>query len=299
MLRFKKLQLEDRDIMLPYLKNYRFKTYEYSFLTLYLWRRYCNAEYTIFMDTLIIKKTRGAVGSYFMQPIGYKKENLQCILSELKGVQQAAENMPYLFREVEEDFLNDLKELYNEDLKFIEDKNNFDYIYDEVALSTLSGKKYHSKKNHYNYFINNYKYEIKDIREDGVINDCINFDLYWNEERDSLANELLYEYMGIKDVLLNIDSFNLCGMAVYVDGKIAGFTIGEKVNKDMAIIHIEKGNRDYQGIYTFINKVFAQKYLSDVKYINREEDLGIEGLRNAKASYHPIKLEKKYIVNIP
>ena len=79
---------------------------------------------------------------------------------------------------------------------------------------------------------------------------------------------------------------------------MVGFTIGEKANSEMAIIHIEKGDPDFKGAYTFINKVFAEKYLSDVKYINREEDLGIEGLRKAKTSYHPVKLERKYIVDI-
>lgn len=299
MLRFKKLELEDRDKILPFINKHNFKTYEYSFLTLYLWRKYCNIEYCIFKDTLIIKKSETGKGFYFMQPVGYKKENLYSILVELKEIQRNTDNIPYLFREIEEDFLADLREVYDNEIKAIEDIDNFDYIYDEIALSTLPGKKYHAKKNHYNHFINTYKYEVRDINQEEVIKDCIDFDYRWNEDRDSLTEELTHEYEGIKDVLLNIDSFNICGMAVYVDEKIAGFTIGEKLNNDMAIIHIEKGSRDYRGIYAFINKVFAEKYLSDIKYINREEDLGVEGLRSAKTSYHPIKLEKKYIVNLP
>lgn len=87
-------------------------------------------------------------------------------------------------------------------------------------------------------------------------------------------------------------------MAVYVNDKISAFTIGEKVNNDMAIIHIEKADSDIRGLYAYINKTFVEQYLNDITYINREQDLGIEGLRKAKLSYNPVKIEMKYSVKI-
>ena len=80
-----------------------------------------------------------------------------------------------------------------------------------------------------------------------------------------------------------------------MDEKIVAFSLGEKLNDDLAVIHIEKADVHYSGVYSFINKTFVDRNFSDVKIINREQDLGIEGLRKSKLSYHPFKLEKKYI----
>ncbi len=87
-------------------------------------------------------------------------------------------------------------------------------------------------------------------------------------------------------------------MVVYVNDKLSAFTIGERVNDDMAIVHIEKADSSINGLYAFINKTFVEECFSDVPFINREQDLGIEGLRKAKLTYQPIKLEPKYTVNI-
>jgi hypothetical protein len=298
MLKFKALDIDDKDLFDSYLKEYPFNTYEYSFTTLYFWRKYCNIEYTILNGALIIKKHLNLLGTYFMQPIGYTKESLSEIIGELKNYQKSSVDMPYLFREVEEKFLEDMQSIYKDTLHIEEDEDNFDYIYDSKALATLSGNKLHSKKNHYNHFIKHFEYEIKSIKEDEVASDCINFEYEWACERKGESKELCFEYQGIKDTLKHADKLGVEGLAVYVDNKMAGFTIGEKVNDDMAIIHVEKGKKEYNGIYAFINKTFVEEYFMDVKFINREEDLGIEGLRTAKMSYHPVKLEKKYLINI-
>ncbi len=95
-----------------------------------------------------------------------------------------------------------------------------------------------------------------------------------------------------------MDVLGLEGMGLYIDGEIAGFSIGEKFSDNMAIVHIEKANKDLRGAYTFVNKAFVENYFSDVPIINREQDLGIEGLRKAKLSYSPLDFEKKYMVDI-
>jgi hypothetical protein len=84
-----------------------------------------------------------------------------------------------------------------------------------------------------------------------------------------------------------------------VESKIVAFTIGERMNDNTGIIHIEKASSSTRGSYAFVNKTFVENYLSDVKYINREQDLGIPGLRKAKKSYHPVKMGEKYCVDIP
>ncbi|WP_207752944.1 DUF2156 domain-containing protein [Clostridium yunnanense] len=298
MIQFKTLELSDKDIFQKYLKDYKFSTYEYSYLTLYLWKNLFKVEFGFCQGALIIKKTEKHTGTYFMEPIGYTNDNLRSIINELINIKKDDSNIRTLFRDIEENFLIKLKELYGEELVIEEDEDNFDYIYETEKLATLSGKKLHSKKNKYNQFVKSYKYEIRDIRDEKVIEDCIAFETKWNIEKDQLDEQLVIEEQGVKEVLENLESLNAIGIAVYVDDEIVGFTIGEIVNDNMAIIHIEKGNIDYQGIYAFINRSFVSEYLGDIKYINREEDRGIPGLRKAKLAYQPIRLERKYIVNI-
>jgi uncharacterized protein len=298
MVNFKPLALEDKELFLEYLKDYDFNTYEYSFSTLYLWRKLCNVEYAIIKDAIIVRKTEKSFGTYFMQPIGYKKENLKYIIDILMGIKKEDKNIKCLFRDIEKTFLDDLKELFPNDVCFCEDINNFDYIYKREELMTLKGNRFHKKRNHYNQFLNSYEYVVKDFDEEKVLDDCREFAVAWNENKEEMSRQLEYELEGIKDLLQNYKALDLQGMAVYVNDGIIGFTIGEKVNNKMAIIHIEKANADFRGIYNFINKTFIERYYSDLEFINREEDLGVEGLREAKSSYHPVKLEKKYIASM-
>ncbi|NSW89749.1 MAG: DUF2156 domain-containing protein [Firmicutes bacterium] len=295
---FKKLELDDRDIFQRYLGDYRFNTYEYSFLTLYIWRKMLNVEFGIIDDALIIKKSTKKTGTYFMQPVGYRKESLKSIVLKLNSIRKNDENFKNLFRDIEIPFLYELLDIFEGKICFCEDINNFDYICNSEDLILLSGKKFHRKKNQYNQFINNYKYEIKDFNDSKVIEDCIKFSGTWFHERGNNDCLLRYELESIEEVLPKSGLLGIKGMAVYVDGHLAGFTAGEKVNSNMGVIHFEKGDLSYNGIYSFINKTFVEKYFSDVKFVNMQEDMGIKGLRKAKKAYNPVKLEKKFIVNL-
>lgn len=297
-MKFKKLKIEDKEILDQYISKHKFKTYEYSFTTLYLWRNMCGVEYAVVDDGLIIKKHQVGKGEYFMVPVGYDRDKLPEIINKLKDYKSKSYDMQNLFRDVEEDFLEEFKELFDGNIEYMEDIDNFDYIYETEKLISLSGKKYHSKKNHYNTFVSSYSYRVADMKEEGVAKDCIEFDRFWNENRNTSTAQLDYELDGTIDLIENRENLNIEGMAVYVEDKVVGFTIGEKINEDMVVIHIEKGDFNYKGVYAFINKTFLEKYFSKVKYVNREEDLGVVGLRKAKSSYHPVKYEKKFIVNI-
>lgn len=297
MIEFKPLDLNDGKIFIKYLNDYNFNTYEYSFLNLYLWRKYCKVEYAIIKDALVIKKTDENKGSFFMQPLGYSDENLYDIVNELIEYKKK-NNAKFLFGDIEEPFLEVLKRRYGDNIQYYKDIKNFDYIYEAKKLINLNGNKLRKRKSQYNQFIMDYSFELKDIHDKEVSKDCINFAKLWFKNQNHKSSQLAFEVEGIKDVLNNLKDLNAIGMAVYVYGNIAGFTIGEKVNRRMAIIHIEKGDISYKGIYAFINRTFAKKYLKNIIYINRQEDIGIEGLRRAKLAYDPIRLEKKYLVNI-
>jgi hypothetical protein len=203
--------------------------------------------------------------------------------------------MKYLFKDAEIDFVQEIKNTFGNTYNIEEDRDNFDYIYESSKLISLSGKKLHSKKNHYNNFIKNNKYETVEINNK-IIEDCMKTACDWCKINEC-KGYLKYELKAIQELLLHTEELDFIGMAVYVDEKISAFTIGEKMNEDMAIIHIEKASTEINGLYAFVNKTFIEKYFSNIPYINREQDLGKEGLRNAKLSYQPVKLEPKFIVS--
>ncbi|HHW49771.1 MAG TPA: DUF2156 domain-containing protein [Clostridiaceae bacterium] len=298
MAEFKPLELSDMDLFHKYLGEYSFSTYEYTFLTLYIWRKMCNVAYSIIDDALIIKKSTKSTGSYFMQPLGYTKESLKNIVIKLDEIRKSRTDFKSLFRDVELPFINELIDNFGYNICICEDVNNFDYIYSSKQLISLSGRKYHRKKNLYNQFIKKYHYEVRELHDKYVIKDCIDFAEDWYYSREKKDEQLGFELESIKDILANREILNIKGIAVYVDGRIAGFSIGEKANSKMAIVHIEKGNLEYTGIYSFLNKTLVEKYFKDVNFINRQEDLGIAGLRKAKMSYNPVRLEKKFIVDL-
>lgn len=295
---FNKFTLGDKELLEKYIYPYRFLSCEYSFTTLYIWREACDIQYGIYKDALIIKKKDFKGNYHFMQPLGYKEEDLKDILKYLSKYKKE-NNMKYIFKDLEEDFVQKIKDLCkeNQDISIIEDIDNFDYLYESEKLIKLSGKKLHRKKNHYNSFVREYDYKIKDINGEEVITAVINATEKWYSENKNDDKMLYYETKAIKDIAKNIEFLNLKGMAVYIDDEVVGFTLGEKLNDKLAVIHVEKGDINYKGIYSFINRTFIDKYFSDVEIINREQDLGIEGLRKAKLSYSPLKLEKKFIIS--
>lgn len=291
MLDFKPLTLDDKDIFDKYLKPYSFETCEYSFTNLFIWRKACDIQYTIYNDVLIIKKMDFDGSHHFMQPLGYKKENLKDIVDMLIS-HRSLLDLNYIFKDAEEPFLKELLDIYGDTLTIEEDRDNFDYIYESNKLINLSGSKLHKKKNHYNYFVKNYDYRTCEITDE-LIPTCIKTAREWCHKH-MCKGYLLYELKSIEELLKNSSKLDFIGMAVFVKDKLAAFTIGEKVNEDMAIIHIEKADADIRGLYNFVNRAFIQNYFSNVPLINREQDLGIEGLRKAKLSYAPCKLAKKF-----
>jgi len=295
---FKKLALEDKNNIDKYISPYKFSSCEYSFTSLYIWKDACDIQYTIYKNTLILKKKDFDGNYHFMQPIGYNKEDLGEIIEELKAYRKD-NNMKYLFKDLEESFIEEFKLLLYEKNAFCikEDRDNFDYLYEAQKLMTLSGKKLHSKKNHYNAFTKSYNYEVVEINDESVINDVIVAAQKWYEETNEKDIKLYYEFMAIKDIVNNMHLLNLNGVAVYVDGKVAAFSIGESLNEKLAVIHIEKGDKNINGIYSFISKTLIDKCFNDAEIINREQDLGIDGLRKSKMSYYPLRLEKKFILS--
>ena len=122
-------------------------------------------------------------------------------------------------------------------------------------------------------------------------------DLWREQKGDNVEEHLDYEVKGIHEILKNCSSLSIRMGGIYIDGNLEAFTIGSyNAREDMAIIHIEKANPEIRGLYQFINQQFLIHEFADTSLVNREDDLGLEGLRKAKLSYNPIGYARKYQV---
>lgn len=172
-------------------------------------------------------------------------------------------------------------------------RDSFEYIYTREALSSLSGKKYHSKRNHIAKFSKDYNWQYKSL-EDADIPKVRYFADKWYE--GTKDEGLITEKKALNFLLSNRELLGVKGGMIMVEEKIVAFTLGSPINNTLFDIHYEKADKDFLTAYAVINREFAKNELMDYKLINREEDLGIEGLRKAKLSYKPKILLEKHVV---
>jgi hypothetical protein len=187
-------------------------------------------------------------------------------------------------------------------LTFEADRPNFDYVYDAEELKELRGKKFHGKRNHLNFFLANYTYEYSGLTEENA-DEVMGFIRAFNERKDlppeSHEWELLdMEMQAMEDVVRNLRQVDYLTGAIRIDGKLEALSIGGFLGKKCVTVHVEKANIEYRGLYQAINNEFVKHMPDHIKLINREEDMGIPGLRKAKLSYNPVKMIEKYIVKI-
>ena len=286
------ISYEDKNLINYYSKFVTTLSYEYSFNSLYLWKDLCQTNVGTIYDTLVVQKYDEDNGFFFMMPYSDNTESLYKTLDYLK---YNYADFKYLLGDIDDNYLNFLKKRYT--IEFLENKNSSEYIYLTNDLINLKGKKYHKKRNHYNNFINLYNFSSSPINSEKIITDCLTLLSSWKNKKCICSKELLIEPLAIKNILYSLNDLSLSSIAVYVDAVLAGFSIGEIFN-DSAIIHIEKCNTDYRGIYAFINNEFLKSSFKDTKYVNREEDCGHRGLQKSKESYHPYKILNKYFIKI-
>jgi len=205
-----------------------------------------------------------------------------------------AKGYPLVLKSVPEDIKNEIENAMPGKIIFREDLNNFDYVYLARDLIELKGKKFRQKRNHINKFLKSYEYQYENM-SDNNLDECLKTELTWlSQQSNSEDQSILEEKQAVGEAIKNFHELKLTGGVIRVHGKVRAFSLGELLNPDMAVIHIEKANTDYAGSFNMINWLFALNAWSNVTYINREEDMGIPGLRKAKISYNPIKMVKKY-----
>lgn len=302
-----KIRLEDREKLQEYLYGYRYGTSGLSFSSLYMWRDINYFTWEIFEDYMCIvgmshlELEDGIILPFMEVPLTktgtYEPEKLRkCVLQAKEKIEDAG--YPFCMRLVPFPLIEELERAFPGKLKYQADRDNYDYLYKKEDLIELRGRSLHKKKNHMNFFMKNYQYEYKEMTSD-MADDAMRFIAEFNSKKDIPPHErelLLMEEKAMQDVFENLEDAKYTGGAIYIDGKIEALSVGGKINKNTMGVHIEKANTDYRGLYQVINMEFCKHMPKEIIYMNREEDMGLPGLRKAKLSYKPVKLVEKYIV---
>ena len=294
MLSFSPIKLSDREEMDKYLLLDGDVMTDRSFSALYIWQdfyrtRKCVKDGMLYLTTGT--GTRGVMS--YMVPLG--AGNLGQALGEI-AEHAKTHGEKYVITSITPAKKEQIEAICPDRFTFFSDRDYFDYIYSPEDLTSLVGKKFHSKRNFINRFKNLYNgrwaYTELGTERDGE-EICAFLD-HWNEQKSENADDYAKEIAAITRGLYEFSELGLLGGVLRLDGSIIAFTMASPMNADTMDVMIEKADQSIDGAYQMINNQFAIHNFSGFKYINREEDLGIEGLRKAKLSYHPVFLSERY-----
>ena len=287
MLEFKEITLEDKPHLDKILGNSKDVSCENTFVNLFVWQGAYNNKIAFKNGNLFIKYGKGSEENYRLPVGGNLEDGLREIISHCGG------KYPTFWNPVTEDFSR-LPKWFLDRYEIIPTRDSFDYIYLQKDLAELSGKKYHSKRNHISAFSKKYDWHYEDITEENIQKVRICAEKWYNENSDRLNKYALVERDGVLKVLQNMDYLKVNGGAIFVKDEAVAFTLGTPINDRVFDIFAEKALPEFAEGYAVINNRFA-KQLSGYKYINREDDMGLEGLRRAKLSYKPAVILEKYV----
>jgi len=275
------LNLSMRETLHPLFQKLGEGISEFTFANLYLFRNIHQYRVSMLAGELLLISGVDGNDSFFMLPFGLPEAQLLNQLFEkfhtMKCVSPAqVEVLTALGYEIEED------------------RDNFDYLYRRKDLAELAGRKFHKKRNLIKGFLNNYSYEGRPLLEIHK-NDVLEILEKWRLNRDEPG-----DYEAAKEALEKAEELQLCGGIYYVDGRPVAYSLGEELACGKSfVIHFEKAVDEYKGLWQFINQAFASILPEQYETVNREQDLGNAGLRQAKLSYQPIEFVKKFKAIVP
>lgn len=296
MIDFTEIHIKDKQLFDKYLVKFNTQASEFTFTNFFMWRALYKFRYAEIEGFLCVIASPENEEPYALTPIGNGDiEAFKRAVGALKGYFSAM-GKETVFKKVPESELHRYSGLAEDVKGIFEDRDNSDYIYLTNDLINLKGKKFDGKRNHINRFKKEHVHEYQPLSAE-LAGECKRIMNDWCEARDCDCQRGGYcdKYANI-EVLDNIESLGVKGALIKVDGRYEAFTIGELINADTAVIHIEKAKTSINGLFTFINQQFCEHEWEGTTYINREQDLGQEGLRKSKLSYNPVTLLKKFTI---
>ena len=295
MLPFREITLEDKQAVEACGAHYNYHLCERCFVDLFMWRSHYGTQ-ICFRDGFLLVKMTPLDGGHdcYLAPIG--EGDLGGALDALEA-DAAERGIPFQLVSIAEPMIERIEAVRPEKYSFSHDtEDGDDYIYLAEKLRTLSGKKLQSKRNLVNRFKTAYegRWSYEDMTTENV-KDAFGYHIRWCNQNGCAQNrDFQGETCAIVQALHNFSALALKGGLLRLDGEVIAFTFGCRATPDMYVVQIEKADHTIPGAYQMINQQFVLRNCDDVEYVNREEDLGIEGLRKAKKSYYPVMRGVKY-----
>ena len=263
-------------------------TSDYAFANLYGWAEHYGLAWRI--DHGLVWIRQSIPQDIFWAPVGDWTKVDWSALPCMAG--------PARFTRVPEALLALWREAFGDRLRATEARDHFDYVYSVPELVELKGNKFHKKKNLLHQFEKSNIFEYTPMQAD-CVEEVLDMQAEWHGWQEHPSEALEAENQAISRVLKNFDRLgNLSGGTIRVGGKVVAYTVGESLNKNTIVIHFEKGDTRFKGIYQAINNHFLAAQEDRFELVNREQDLGDEGLRKAKLSYNPVQFMQKYDVEL-
>jgi hypothetical protein len=289
---FKPIEIQHKEIFSRFFLQDPPKTSELTFTNLFIWRHHYNLLWRQWENCLLIILKPQGISPFCLPPIGpgSKGKALDILCEQLKHITSELK-----ICRVSEKFVENYVD-HDRYASFF-DRDNSDYVYRSADLIRLSGRKYHKKKNLLNRFIKNFAFNYRKL--DIELVECLlDMQEKWCQIKECAdKSDLLAEDYAIYEALTHFEELDYQGCAIEINSRIEAFSLGEPLNTDTAVIHFEKANPEIPGLYNAINQLFCSNEWSDIEYINREQDMGIEGLRKAKESYNPHHMVNKYTLS--
>lgn len=305
MLQFRELTYADRELVQSYTIGAECRNCDYNFINLMSWQFIYHAQIAIHRDHLFIRFESDGHSAY-LPPLTRPPYDCatmgeayaQALLDLVEHTQQAGEN--FRIMGACEGMLARFERVLPGKFSATADPSYTDYLYDREALATLAGKKLQPKRNHANRFERTYpNYEYRPLTPD-LVQECWRLEEQWAAAHSESSARLNAddEQHSMRRVFKHWDELGAIGGAILVEGRVVAFTFGGPINYDTFDVCCEKADTSYEGAYAIINREFVRHLPEQYLLINREEDLGLEGLRRAKLSYQPKHLLQKYTITI-
>ncbi|MCM0083710.1 phosphatidylglycerol lysyltransferase domain-containing protein [Geomonas sp. Red32] len=255
---------------------------ELTFANLFLFRKVHNYRLTMVRDSVVALGCGYDSRPYFLPPFsGDAISSARELIGQ--GLTLYGADDPFLER------LGSL-----DGLEVTPDRDNFDYLHVKEEMAQLNGKAYHRKKNRVNYFMVRHRHQVEmygDQHREGALALLEEWRRIRSEQGPGSADK---EAAGAAEALTLYKELGLSGLVILVEGVVKGFALGECLNDSTAVCHFEKGDLFMEGLYQLLDREFSRLLFTGCTYLNREQDLGVESLRQAKLSYRPVELVKKY-----
>lgn len=291
MLNLKEITIADKEWTTELMRYSGLRGSEYTFSNLFNWAGTYTVRIARFEDYLVVRS--GAAAMHYLYPAG--RGELSAVLKEMEA-DAASNDMPFFMYGIPTEGVEKIEEIYPERFAFKPVRDNFDYIYTRESLATLAGKKLHGKRNHINKFIEqNADWSYESLTRENL-DEAWKMNVEWckvngcHESNSGLRREAC----AVRSAFDHYFEIGLTGGMLRAGGRVVAFTFGSPVTDDTFVVHVEKAFTDVQGAYTMINRQFVKNELEGYEFVNREDDVGDEGLRRAKKSYRPAMMYERY-----